>query len=125
MFSKLVRNDSTPTEPLHKEGDVYKVVTVFGQTFELKYGYYGEKDRQNPLCLPDVVYPDLLKNPVYTEEGAPLVTVMQDACDCYKGDEPRTLDTTCADCKFFRDGEEWFGLCACAEKKQVGEKPGI
>ena len=28
-----------------KEGDLYKVITIYGKTFELYYGYYEEKDR--------------------------------------------------------------------------------
>jgi len=43
---------------------------------------------------------------------------MQDACRSYKGDAKRTVDTTCADCKYFERGEEWFGVCRCKQRKK-------
>ena len=115
MLRRLLWNE-VPTEE-HREGDFYKVVTVFGRTFELRYGYYDEVDRQNPLCEPVILYPDFLTEPVYTEEGTPFVTVMQDACEAYRGETRRTPDTTCAECKYFKQGEEWFGICTY-EKNQ-------
>ena len=93
-----------------REGDVYKVVTTFGKTFELKYGYYSELDRSG---APDIIYPDFLANPLYTDQGERFVTMMQDACECFSSPSQRGEDSTCADCKFFQRGEEWFGICAC------------
>ena len=118
MFSSLFGNEDLQKEPEHREGDLYKVVTTFGKTFELKYGYYGERDRQNPLCKPAVIYPDFLRDPLYTDGGEPFVTMMQDACAHYKGESRKTPDTTCAECKNFQQGEEWFGICACPKNKQ-------
>lgn len=121
MFSKLIPNGPPPEEPAHREGELYKTVTTFGRTFELRYGYYEECDRQNPLCEPVVLYPDFRKEPAYTEEGAPFVTVMQDACRSYRGDAAHTPDTTCAECRYFRQGEEWFGICTRpGEPQQAG-----
>ena len=119
MLRKLIQNDFPPTELPHKEGDLYKVITTFGRTFELRFGYYEECDRQNPLCNPVVIYPDFQKEPVYTEAGAPFVTMMQDACKSYHGDAKRTPDTTCAECTYFQRGEEWFGVCSCTKNKQL------
>lgn len=96
-----------------KEGELYRVVTTFGKTFELRYGYYEECDRQSPLCRPVILYPDFQREPLYTEDGAPFVTVTQDACEQYAGQSRRTSDTTCAECMHFRQGEEWFGICVC------------
>ena len=119
MLSSLFQNNIQPTEVTHKEGELYKVVTTFGKTFELRYGYYQECDRQSPLCDPVVIYPDFTKEPVYTDEGPPFVTVMQNACESYRGDTKRTPDTTCDECKFFRRGEEWFGICTCPRNKKL------
>ena len=105
-----------------QEGDLYRVVTTFGKTFELRYGYYDEKDRQSPLCAPAVLYPDFLKTPVFTETGEAFVTLMQDACDFYQGIEPRTADTTCADCKHMARGKEWFGVCICFANRKNNER---
>ena len=98
-----------------KEGELYKRVHTFGKTFELRYGYYDDIDRIYP---PDIIYPDFLKNPAYTENGEPFTTMMQDACNYYKGSTDRSPDTTCADCKYFNQGEEWFGICGCLQNKK-------
>ena len=119
MFSKLIQNDLPQPKNIPKEGDLYKVVTTFGKTFELRYGYYEECDRQSPLCEPIVIYPDLLRAPVYTDEGMPFVTMMQDACKSYKGEAKCTPDTTCAECKYFQRGEEWFGICTGPRNKKL------
>ena len=102
----------------HTEGELYKEVKLHGRTFSLYYGYYDECDRRNPLCEPIVIYPDFLKEPVYTEEGEPFVTVVQDACESYSGEAKRTADTTCAECEYFLRGEEWFGACMCKARQK-------
>ena len=43
MLSAFYENPDTAKESEHKEGDLYKIVTTFDKTFELRYGYYGEK----------------------------------------------------------------------------------
>ena len=101
-----------------KEGEFYKRVEICGHTFELYYGYYEDCDRESPLCEPIPIYPDLIKYPIYTKEGFPIVTKMQDACDLYDGDEIKTSDTTCADCKYFKQEKDWFGACACIKRKK-------
>ena len=118
MFTKIFESANPVQNSIPREGDLYKNVTTFGKTFELRYGFYEERDRQNPLCEPAILYPDFLKEPLFTDEGNPFVTVMQDACKSYKGEAKRTADTTCAECKHFRQGEEWFGICTCPENKQ-------
>ena len=114
----LLENNASQNIGTPREGDLYREVSAFGKTFELRYGYYDEKDRQSPLCDPAVLYPDFLKTPTYTESGEAFVTLMQDACDYYQGIEVRTSDTTCADCKYLKRGEEWFGICTCAENRE-------
>ena len=109
------RNTSLPPPNEPREGDVYAVVEVFGKIFELRYGYYDDRDRTGP---PDVIYPDLLKDPVYTEDGCPLVTMMQDACPHYKGSAGRPDDAICGECRCFVRGEEWFGLCRSPKNRR-------
>lgn len=103
----------------HAEGELYRTIELCGRTFTLYYGYYEECDRKNPLCEPIVIYPDFLGKPVYTEEGIPFVTVMQDACKSYSGKAKRTPDTTCAECEYFQRGEDWIGTCACPKNKKL------
>lgn len=119
MLTTLFENKSLQKEPNHKEGDLYKAVTTFGKTFELRYGYYEERDRLNPLCEPMLIYPDFIKERVYTDEGMPFVTMMQDTCKSYKGEARRTPDSTCAECKYFCRGEEWFGICTCSANQRA------
>ena len=99
---------------IHVEGELYKTVCTFGKSFELRYGYYDDIDRNHP---PDVIYPDFKKTPVFTDAGEPFVTMMQDACRDFRGGEERTSDTTCADCEHFLRGEEWFGICKNTKNK--------
>lgn len=115
MFTKKYNSNAVPPHGTHREGDLYKVVTIYGRTFELRYGYYGECDRRYE---PDVIYPDFIKEPVYTDEGTPFLTMMQNACESYKGEAERTPDATCIECEYFQRGEEWFGLCTCPKNKK-------
>ena len=110
--------NASQEENTPKEGELYKVVTTFGKTFELRYGFYEERDRQSPLCTPAVIYPDFIQEPLFTEKGEPFVTMMQDACGDYKGNTKRTPDSACAECKHFKQGEEWFGICTCEKRKK-------
>ena len=118
MLSKIFQSNISPPEVTHKEGELYKVVTTFGKTFELRYGYYEECDRQSPLCNPVVIYPDFTKAPIYTDDGTPFVTMVQDACKSYRGEAKRTPDTTCAECKYFERGEDWIGICKCPHNRE-------
>ena len=59
------------------------------------------------------------KEPVYTDEGMPFVTMTQDACKSYRGDTKQTPDTTCAECQYFRRGEDWIGICLCPKNKKL------
>ena len=110
----------TEREP-HREGELYKTVELYGKRFSLYYGYYEECDRKNPLCEPIPIYPDFLKSPAYTDSGEPFVTAMQDICNGYSGKRQST-DTTCADCEYFKKGEEWFGICQNPKNAAEGER---
>ena len=116
LTMNLEKNDSQ-AENTPREGELYKVVVTFGKSFELRYGFYEEIDRQSPLCEPAIIYPDFTREPLFTEAGEPFVTMMQDACGHYKGNTKRTPDSTCAECKHFKQGEEWFGICSCKARK--------
>ena len=106
-----MKQDITP-----KEGDLYKVITTFGKTFELYYGYYEEKDRHSSFATPIEIYPDFIKAPLFTEEGFPFVTAIQEVCEYYE----KVADTTnrCIDCLYFQKGEELFGLCKCKSRRK-------
>ena len=118
MRDPMRHTEAAPDAQSPREGELYRTVTTFGETFSLHYGYYDEGDRQNPLCQPAVIYPDFISAPRYTREGEPFVTVMQSACEHYEGEPTRTEDTSCADCRHFRQGEEWFGICRCPQNRR-------
>ena len=103
MFAQLGMNMGK-----HRDGDLYRRVTVCGKTFDLRYGFYEEYERERGEPVP--IYPDFVREPLYTEDGAPFVTAMQDVCGQYLGGDP-TLG--CYGCKYFAQGEELIGTCRC------------
>ena len=106
-------------ERLHSEGELYKVVHTLGECFELRYGYYSDIDRGRP---PDVIYPNFIKEPLYNGEGYPFITLMQDACEQFRGTAARTEDSGCFECMHAVRGEEWFGICTCPQNRKYNDK---
>lgn len=104
--------------PNARDGDFYKSVEVFGRRFELYYGYYEDYERENGEP-PIPIYPDFLRQPLYTEDGFPFVTQMQAPCEHHRGVHP---DGFCADCPYYEDGEELIGICRCTARRR--EQPG-
>lgn len=101
-----------------REGDHYKTVKLYGKRFELFYGYYEDCDRQNPLCDPIPIYPDFKKEPMYTDDGQPFITVVQDSCELFSGIEGYMDESTCAECEHFQLGEDWIGICKCPQNQE-------
>ena len=101
-------------KPVPREGDLYKAVTVFGKTFEIRYGYYEDFERQ--YHEPMAIYPDFLKQPVYTDEGHPFVTAMQDICGHYAG---AAGGEACCECSCFKKGADLLGLCTCLKNRKT------
>ena len=97
------------------EGDVYRTVSLHGKTFELKYGYYEEYERESRFGEPIPIYPDFLAAPEYTDEGRPFVTQMQSLCEY---GESSYTDGVCADCLHFEQGEDLIGICLCDGRRQ-------
>lgn len=94
------------------EGDLYKIVNLGGRTFELRFGYYEEYERESISPVP--IYPDFIRTPVYSDDGRPFVTQMQELCEY---GESRFDDGCCVDCEYFRHGEELIGFCQRAERR--------
>ena len=118
MFAEnLISSAKHP--PAHKEGDVYRELIICGQAFTLRYGYYEEFERESPFNEPMPIYPDFIENPLYTAEGIPFVTAMQDVCVYYVGKDG---GDSCSECGFFRKSEELFGFCRCAQNKRPQRK---
>lgn len=111
MFDEIFGSSSPPSVPKHEEGELYKIITAYGRSFEIYYGYYEEIDRLNPLCDPMEIYPNFKKEPVYTDKGIPFVTAMQTACEYYSG----AIDdeSNCFQCSYYEKCEELLGICKC------------
>ena len=115
MLRGLSRNAAEDARECICEGDLYKRIEYGGRTFELRYGYYEECDRHNPLVGPVPIYPDFVANPVYDREGRPFVTDMQDACAHYKGTSP---EDGCYSCCNHQSGSEFLGICLCEANRK-------
>lgn len=114
LANLLFHGAAPPTTPV--EGELYKEVTVGGRPFRLVYGYYEDFERESPFNEPIPIYPDLLNNPVYTAQGIPIVTAMQDICSCYNG---KSDGDSCSECIYFQKDAELFGLCSCSRRAQA------
>jgi len=121
MFSTLFFHPE-PSAPC-KEGDPFKDIRVLGEIFPIYYGYYEYVERGNPLVDPMPIYPDFLKNPVYTKDGKPFVTKMQDACQYYEGTYVGNRD--CAECAYYIHGDELLGICGCSKNCRIMEQETI
>ena len=106
----------SPRSSAPKEGDLYKILIIHDCTFQLRYGYYDDEERGNPLVEPMPIYPDFYKTPQYTREGFPFVTKMQDACSCYRGKQSEFCE--CAECDFYSHGDDLIGICICPQHRK-------
>ena len=100
-----------------KEGELYKTVELHGHRIELRYGYYEEYERERGEPIP--IYPDLSEKPIYTEDGFPIVTQMQDLCENGKC---RFSDGCCGECEYFRQCVEMFGICTNPQNQKNNNK---
>ncbi len=97
-----------------REGDIYEVLSVDGRTFEIRYGYYEDFERDGSTPIP--IYPDLEKSPVYGESGRYIVTFMQEPCVHY---EPRVehAEPYCGCCKHYPNNKQMINACECEYTK--------
>ena len=100
---------------LPKEGDLYMVINSYGRTFELRYGFYEESDREHGE--PVAIYPDLKNNPIYTKDGYPLVTAVQIPCEHYEVERGHAPEECCSDCIHYKDSKNEIDICLCEKKR--------
>ncbi len=99
-----------------KEGALFKSINVFGRIFDIYYGYYEERDRYSKYSELIPVYPDFIKNPVFSDDGFPFATEMQDICEHYIGEKDCE---SCYRCSHFTKGDELIGICRCTQRRQI------
>ena len=115
MFTRTTEINANSKPPTPREGEVFKVIELHGVTFEIRYGYYEEIDRRYE---PMEIYPDFIKNPVFTNDGCPFVTLMQEPCKYFKG-AGKELDRDCSNCKYMERGDELIAVCRCPKNKKI------
>lgn len=103
-----------PDMMIPKEGQPYKTITVGGHAFELKYGYYADRERE--LCPPVVIFPDLNATPLYCGEGYPLVSQIQEICRHYTAANGYD-DRWCGGCIYYSSEHREIGICRCKHRK--------
>ena len=101
---------------LPKEGDLYKIYVVDDHTFEIRYGFYEENERGRVEPLP--VFPDLVKDPVYTHSGFPVAALIQPACEYYKPRRENFPEYSCGDCISYDSGKAEMGRCVCPMRRR-------
>ncbi len=106
-----------PKEP--KEGALFKVITAYGKTFEIRYGYYEESDRYAQRAEPMEIYPNFIDDPQFTDEGIPFATAMQVTCEHYQGKVYE--DSVCDNCIFYKPCDELLGVCRCKARRKKND----
>lgn len=99
-----------------REGDIHEVICVGGHRFTIHYGFYAEEERDTAEPLP--IYPCFITDPHYTQEGHPLVTRIQDACEHYLAGEIGEGDGWCADCVHCTGSHEAIGICKSPNRRK-------
>ena len=122
MIRKVLGVDTDHPPSMPKEGDLFKNIALCGKTFEIRYGFYEERDRHTQFAEPIPIYPDLLRQPQFAADGTPFVTQMQAPCEHFVGEPDE--DSGCGDCAFYRHGEELLGTCDCPRNKQTSKEVG-
>jgi len=116
MLTKLTRTDAEPRSAIPKEGDLFKIIRLYGKTFEIRYGFYEECDRHNRYAEPVEIYPDFIKNPQYTSDGQPFVTAIQSPCEHFQG--RKNENSTCEECAHYQHCEELLAICNCPNTRK-------
>lgn len=64
------------------------------------------------------VYPDFIKDPVYTPEGHPIMLTLEDACAFGEKKNANEPLVDCGSCRFYRQMQNTLiGVCGCEKKR--------
>ena len=119
MFTKLNDIELPQITSPPKEGELFKTILLEGELFEIRYGFYEERDRHSRYAEPMPLYPDFIKCPRYTREGIPFVTAIQEICKHFSGE--KDPNSACGDCAAYRHGDELIGTCTCPANQRKAE----
>lgn len=104
-----------------REGDLHSIVTIGSHSFELRYGYCDEQDRATGE--PYILYPDLLAEPLFTEDGYRIVAALQSVCEHYTFPDGQEKEDCCYTCDFYPDQQAEIGICRCTEMREPANTP--
>jgi hypothetical protein len=66
------------------------------------------------------VYPDFIKDPVYTPEGHPIMLTLEDACAFAKHKDANQKLVDCGSCRFYRQlPNTLIGVCGHEKKRKA------
>ena len=98
-----------------EEKHLHKLYQVGGRSFAV----YLEYDEQMGESYP--AYPDFEASPVYTEEGYPFATAVQESCPHVKVKSLKaTMPSDCGDCAWlYREHTPYdpIGICMCDARR--------
>lgn len=100
-----------------QEGDLHSVIRIGPHCFELRYGYCDDKDRASGE--PYILYPDLLNNPHFTEEGYRIVSALQNICPHYKTPDGHEQEDCCYTCRHYPNSQDEIGICQCEHTRKL------
>ncbi len=98
-----------------KEGELHSIVTIGPHSFELRYGYCDERDRASGE--PYILYPDLLSEPLYTQEDYRIVTALQSICQHYAPRDAQEREDCCYTCRFYPNQQAEIEICRCEKMR--------
>ncbi len=65
------------------------------------------------------VYPDFIKDPVYTPEGHPIMLTLEDACAFGEQKAANEPLVDCGSCRFYRQVQNaLIGVCGCEKNRK-------
>lgn len=97
----------------HTPGELYKTVRIDGHIFHIYYGYENGSMREADI-IP--IFPDLIKEEVYDENGYRVACALNDGCEYFQG---RCLpeDADCISCRYYTGGNDFMAICSCPYRR--------
>ena len=96
---------------LIREDDIYEVLSADGGTFEIRYGYYEDFERDGSEPIP--IYPDLTKTVIFGASGKRIVTHMQEPCSYFRPVSDDGAEQCCGCCQFYPNNMQMVNACEC------------
>ncbi len=103
-----------------REGDLYKLIVIEDKSFEIRYGYNADYERENN-GEPIPVLPDLTKELHYSQSGKRIVTFVQSPCIHFEMRCSNNDNDCCGDCSYYANNKEMIAPCECVKVMKTKE----